>query len=91
MPPSLMIAVTPIQNVEKSYPTYITREDESSSDGYILVKKVKTGVWGLPNRIGNIKIYSEIGVNYEKSIGSHNLTALALYNQQKRWYPDRPI
>ena len=74
---------------EKSYPTYITREDESSSDGYILVKKGQDWGMGFAESYWKYKkIYSEIGVNYEKSIGSHNLTALALYNQQKRWYPD---
>jgi hypothetical protein len=74
---------------EKSYPTYLTRKDESSPDGYILVKRGQEWGMGFEESYWKYKkIYSEIGINYEKSIGNHNFTGLALYNQQKRWYPN---
>jgi len=31
--------------------------------------------------------YAELGVNYARKFGNHNVTALALYNQSKTYYP----
>lgn len=31
--------------------------------------------------------YAEFGVNYARKFGNHNVTALALYNQSKTYYP----
>jgi TonB-linked SusC/RagA family outer membrane protein len=73
---------------EKSYATYITREDENSPDGYTIVKRGQDWGMGFSESYWKYKkLYSEFGINYERSINNHNFTALALYNQQKRWYP----
>ncbi|MDR2774830.1 MAG: SusC/RagA family TonB-linked outer membrane protein, partial [Tannerella sp.] len=73
---------------DKSYPTYYTRADPDNPGDYLLIKKGQE--WGMGYNEWYSKwrkVYAEFGINYEKSINNHNITALALYNQQKRWYP----
>ncbi len=73
----------------KSYASYYTRENPDSPEGYDLIKKGQDWGMGFSEWYGKWrKLYTEIAVNLEKSIENHNFTALALYNQQKRWYPD---
>ena len=72
----------------KSYPTYLVREDSSAPEGYILIKSGQEWGMGFSEWYGKWrKLYTEFALNYEMSINNHNFTALALYNQQKRWYP----
>lgn len=33
--------------------------------------------------------YAEVNVNYARDFGPHHVTALALYNQSKKYYPDK--
>jgi TonB-linked SusC/RagA family outer membrane protein len=74
---------------DKSYATYWTRADENSPNGYVILKKGQEWGMGYSEWYSKWrKMYTEVGINYERSFNNHNITALALYNQQKRWYPD---
>jgi TonB-linked SusC/RagA family outer membrane protein len=74
---------------DKSYATYYTRADPDNPGDYLLIKKGQEWGMGYSEWYGKWKkVYAEFGINYKKSINNHNITALALYNQQKRWYPD---
>ena len=35
--------------------------------------------------------YMELALNYNRKFGDHNVSALALYNQSKKYYPVVPI
>lgn len=58
-------------------------------DGQEVLRKEGT-TWPLPyseSRWGNRNWYAEASLNYARKFGKHNVTALALYNQSKRYYP----
>ncbi len=73
----------------KDYPTYFPRYNPDNPNEIILIKKGQEGGLGFSESYGKWKkIYSEIALNYDGQFGQHNVSALALYNQQKRWYPN---
>lgn len=63
--------------------------DENGNPKAVLVKSGDT--WPLPygeSRSGGRNWYAETSLNYARKFGSHNVGALALYNQSKSYYPD---
>ena len=73
----------------KGYPRYHPRYNPNDPEEIVLIKKGQEGGLGYNEWYGKWKkIYSEIAINYNRSFDNHNISALALYNQQKRWYPD---
>jgi TonB-linked SusC/RagA family outer membrane protein len=79
-----------LKNRMVSYPTYLAREYPANSGNVILIKSGQVGSLGYSESYSKWrKIYSEIGLNYSNTFfDDHNFTALLLYNQQKRWYPN---
>ena len=58
-------------------------------DGQEVLRKDGT-TWPLPyseGKWGSRNWYAEASLNYARKFGQHNVTALALYNQSKRYYP----
>lgn len=58
-------------------------------DGQEVLRREGT-TWPLPyseSKWGGRNWYAEASLNYARSFGKHNVTALALYNQSKRYYP----
>ncbi len=65
---------------------------EYEADGSPKIVLVKEGdSWPLPyseEKWGDRNWYVEAGLNYARKIGEHNVGALLLYNQSKKYYPD---
>lgn len=78
-----------LKNRKTSFPTYNIREDASKPGGFVMLKSGAEGSLSYTETYSKSKkIYSEVGLNYSLSLNNrHNVTALLLYNQQKRWYP----
>lgn len=73
---------------DKGFPTYYPRVHPDKPGEIVLIKKGQEGGMGFNESYGKWKkLYSEVALNYENSFNNHNVSALALYNQQKRWYP----
>lgn len=73
----------------KGYPSYYTREHPENPGEVVFIKKGQEYGLGFSESYSKWKkVYSEVALNYENSFNNHNVTALALYNQQKRWYPN---
>lgn len=64
---------------------------ENEADGSPKIVLVKEGdSWPLPyqeNKWGDRNWYAEASLNYARKFNSHNVGALLLYNQSKRYYP----
>ncbi len=65
--------------------------NEFEADGSPKIVLVKEGdSWPLPyseDKWGDRNWYAEASVNYARKFDNHNVGALALYNQSKRYYP----
>jgi TonB-linked SusC/RagA family outer membrane protein len=62
--------------------------EEDGSPKIVLVKEGDS--WPLPyseSRWGDRNWYAEASFNYARRFGSHNIGALVLYNQSKKYYP----
>ncbi|GAB1416061.1 TonB-dependent receptor [Paludibacter sp.] len=80
-----------LKDRKTSFPTYLIRESPGSPGGIVMLKSGQEGSLSYSETYSKSKkIYSEVGLNYNLSLNNnrHNITALLLYNQQKRWYPN---
>jgi TonB-linked SusC/RagA family outer membrane protein len=66
--------------------------DENGNPKVVLIRLGDE--WPIPyseNKWGGRNWYAEAGLNYARTFGSHNVGALALYNQSKTYYPGNDI
>ncbi|WP_232825980.1 SusC/RagA family TonB-linked outer membrane protein [Chitinophaga alhagiae] len=77
----------------KYFPAYTIMKDPDNPAGYIMYQSSDTGpFYGLSESIsdGNKwrKMYTEAAIDYKRSFGKHNVTALALGNFEYAYYPN---
>lgn len=72
----------------RSYPYYLARRDTEDPENVLLIPQSEETIWSYGSDWGkNRKTYMEFGLNYEKTLGSHKMTGLLLYNQSKYFSP----
>lgn len=62
---------------------------KNANNETVLVRNFEEGAFSTSSNSGKQRqTYAEVGIDYNRSFGNHNFTAMVLYNQQKKFDPD---